>query len=324
MKSRFSLSRFALCFAALTAATAASAAGYPDKPITFVVPYTPGGATDAVARIIGHKLSERLGQLVIVDNRPGAGGNIGSASVAKAPADGYTMLLATTANAINESLYTKLPFDTRKSFTPVTQLVALPNVLIVNSSVPATSVKELIALAKAKPGQLNYASAGMGSSTHLAAELFKSMAQVDIVHVVYKGSSPALADLRGGQVHMMFDNMPSALPQLDGGKLRALAVTGTKRSLSLPNVPTVAESGLPGYETVAWHGVVLPAGAPKEVVTRLHDEIVKVLAMPDVKERLRVLGIEPVGSTPEQFDAHIRSEITKWAKVVKASGARVD
>jgi tripartite-type tricarboxylate transporter receptor subunit TctC len=311
----------------LLAATAASAfaADYPTKPIRLVVPFAAAGTTDFLARAIAQKLGQNLGTTVIVDNRPGAGGNIGSDIVAKSDPDGYTLLLGTVGtHAINASLYKKMPYDTVKDFAPITLVASVPNIVVVNPSVPAKSIKELLALAKSKPGQLSFASSGNGSSIHLSGELFKSMAGVDMLHVPYKGSGPAVADLVGGQVNLMFDNMPSSLPHVKSGRLRAIAVTSAKRSPAAPDLPTIAESGVPGYEAVAWFGVLAPAGTPPAIVKKLNAEIIKVLKSPDVAERLSSQGAEPVSNTPEQFSAYIKSEMAKWAKVIKASGAQVD
>jgi tripartite-type tricarboxylate transporter receptor subunit TctC len=314
----------ALALAATSWTQGALTADFPTESIRLVVPYTAGGATDSVARIVAQQLTQRLGQTVVVDNRPGAGGNIGTQFVATALPDGYTLLFATTANAINESLYKKLPFDFRKDFLPVSQLVELPNVLITNNQVPYKSVQELIAAAKAKPEALSYASAGTGTSTHLAAELFKSMAKVEILHVAYKGSAPAMTDLRGGRVQLMFDNLPSALAQIKAGTVRPLGVTGLQRSPQLPDVPTIATSGVPDYVAVAWHGIAAPARTPADIVSKLSTEIGEVLRMPEVVKQIEGLGAVPVSSTPEQFRRHIDKEIVKWGKVVQSSGATVD
>lgn len=307
------------------AASVAFAQGYPSKPVRMVVPFPPGGTTDILARAVGQKLSEAWGQQVVIDNRPGAGGNIGTDIVAKAPADGYTLLMGTVGtHAINASLYAKLPFDPIKDFAPVALVASVPNVLVVNATIPATSVKELIALAKSKPGQLNFASSGNGTSIHLSGELFKSMTGTSILHIPYKGSSPALADLIGGQTNMMFDNLPSSMGHIKSGKLRALAVTSAKRSPALPDVPTIAEAGVAGYEASSWFGVLAPAGTPKEIVAKINADIVKALGVPEIKERLSSQGAEPVGNTPEQFAAYIGTELVKWAKVVKDSGAKIE
>jgi tripartite-type tricarboxylate transporter receptor subunit TctC len=309
------------------AATApgALAADYPNKPIRLIVPFAAGGTTDFLARAVAQKLGQNMGASIVVDNRPGAGGNIGSDIVAKSEPDGYTLLLGTVGtHAINASLYKKMPYDTVKDFAPISLIASVPNILVANPKVPANNVKELLALAKSKPGELSFASSGNGSSIHLSGELFKSMAGVDMMHVPYKGSGPAVTDLVGGQVNMMFDNMPSSLPHVKAGRLKALAVTSAKRSPAMPNLPTIAESGVPGYEATAWFGLLAPAGTPPAVVKKLNTELVKVLKSPDVIERLSSQGAEPVSDTPEQFAAYIKSEMAKWAKVVKSSGAQID
>ncbi len=313
-------------FGALGAALAASALaqGYPAKPVKVVVPYPPGGPTDIVARVVSHKLAEQTGQQFLVENRAGAGGNIGAEAVARAPADGYTLLVATTAHAINPSLFKQLGYDLQKDFAPVSQLTGGPLVIVTHPSLPAKNVKELIALAKTKPGGLNYASSGNGQSTHLSAELFSSMAGIKMNHVPYKGSAPALTDVIGGQADLMFDTMLSAMPQVKTGKLRALAVTSAARSSAAPELPTVAESGLPGYEAIAWNGLLAPAGTPKDVVAKLNAEVKKALEVPEVKERFAAQGFGAAWRPPEQYAAFIQSELAKWAKVVKASGATLD
>ena len=311
--------------AILAVAAPAQAQSYPDKPIKLVVPFAPAGATDVLARIVGQKLSELEKQPVIVDNRAGAGGNIGSDAVAKAAPDGYTLLMgAVGTHAINVSLYKKMPYDPVKDFIPVVLVATVPNVLVVPASLPVNSVKELIAYGKANPGKLNFGSSGNGTSIHLSGELFKSMTGVDMQHVPYKGSGPATVDLLSGQVQMMFDNLPSAMPNIKSGKLKALAVTSAKRSPSLPDVPTIAEAGVPGYEAPSWFGILVPKGTPPEIVAKLNTDINKILAMPDTKKKFLEQGAEPAGGTPEQFAALINSEIPKWAKVVKASGAQID
>ena len=306
-------------------ASAQGAASYPIKPIKIVVPFPPGGATDIMARAIGFELQKALGQSVIIENKPGAGGNSGADLVAKSPADGYTLVMGTVGtHAINMSLYAKMPYDAVKDFEPVVLVAGVPNLLVVHPAVNAKTVSELTALAKAQPGKLNVASSGNGTSIHLSAELYKQMAGVDILHVPYKGSSPAVADLLGGQVQMMFDNMPVSLPHVKAGKLRALAVTSMKRSPALPDVPTMDEEGLKGFDATSWFGLLAPAGTPKDIVAKLNAASVKALASPEMRERLAAQGADPVGNSPEQFAAFIKSEIDKWAKIVKASGARVD
>ena len=305
-------------------ATSALAQGYPTKPAKVVVPYPPGGPTDIVARVVSQKLSEQTGQQFIVENRPGAGGNIGAEAVAKSPADGYTLLVATTAHAINPALFKSLGYNLVKDFAPVSQLTSGPLVIVANPSLPAKNVKELIALAKAKPGTLNYASSGNGQSTHLSAELFGAMAGVKMNHIPYKGSAPALTDVMGGQASLMFDTMLSAMPQVKNGKLKAIAVTSAARSPAAPDLPTVAESGLPGYEAIAWNGLLAPAGTPAEVVNKLNAELKKALDAPDVKDRFSAQGFGAAWNTREAFAKFIQAELDKWAKVVKVSGATLD
>lgn len=298
---------------------------YPSQPVRFVVPFAPGGTTDVLARLVGEKLSASLGQQFVIDNKPGAGGNIGTAQVAKAEPDGYTILMGTVGtHAINASIYPKLPYDPIKDFAPVTLVATVPNVLVVNLEVPASSVAELTALAKEKPGELNFASSGNGTSIHLSGELFKAMTGVDIVHVPYKGSGPAVVDLLGGQVQMMFDNLPSSAPQIQAGKLRALAVTSKERSPTLPDVPTMAEAGVPGYEALSWFGVLAPAGTPDAIVARLQAEIAKALADPAMRERFAELGAVPVGDTPAEFADFIGAETAKWAEVVQSAGIKLE
>jgi tripartite-type tricarboxylate transporter receptor subunit TctC len=290
-----------------------------------VVPFAAGGATDVLARLVGERLTASLGQQVVVDNRPGAGGNIGSDIVARAEPDGYTILMgAVGTHAINPSLYPKMPYDPVKDFAPVTLVASVPNVLVVNPEVPAKSVQELIDLAKAKPGELNFASSGNGTSIHLSGELFKAMTGTDIVHVPYKGSGPAVTDLLGGQVQMMFDNMPSSLPHVKAGKLRALGVTSAKRSPALPEVSTIAEAGVPGYDATSWFGILAPAGTPEPVVTRLQGAIVQALGEPEMRQRMADLGAEPVGDTPAEFGQFITAELAKWAKVVNDAGVKLE
>ena len=306
-------------------ASAQGAATYPTKPIKIVVPFPPGGATDILARAIGAELQKAFGQTVLIENKAGAGGNPGADMVAKSPPDGYTLVMATVGtHGINMSLYSKMPYDAVKDFEPITLVAGVPNLLVVHPSVAAKNVAELTALAKAQPGKLNVASSGNGTSIHMAAELYKLMAGVDILHVPYKGSSFALTDLLGGQVQLMFDNMPSALPHVKAGKLRALAVTSPKRSSALPDIPTMDEEGLKGFDATSWFGLLAPAGTPKDIIAKLNAAAVKALATPEMRERLASQGAEAVGNTPEQFATFIKAEIEKWAKIVKASGARVD
>jgi tripartite-type tricarboxylate transporter receptor subunit TctC len=300
------------------------AQNYPDKPVRVIVPFPAASATDVIARTIGQKLGEKWGQAVVVDNKPGAGGNLGTEIAAKAPADGYTILMGTVANTISSSLYKKLSYDFVKDFTPVTLVAATPLVLVANPSFPANNVKELIAYVKARPGQVNFGSGGIGTSNHLAGEMFKSMTGTDMVHVPYKGTPAAQSDLLSGQVSLMFDNIVAVMPHIKSGRMKAIAVTSPKRVSTLPNVPTVAESGVPGFDAMSWIGVLVPKGTPKKIVDKLNSDFVEAIAMPDVKERLSTGGAELAGSTPEQFAEHIRKETEKWAKAVKASGATAD
>jgi tripartite-type tricarboxylate transporter receptor subunit TctC len=323
----FGLGAVAIAAATLgiTPSDAWAQAAYPTKPITIIVPFSAGGTTDILARVVGLHVGQTLGQPVIVDNRAGAGGNIGTQAVARAPADGYTLLMGTVGtHAINQSLYKKLPFDPIKDFTPLSRVAMVPNLLVANPAQPYKNVRELIAYGKANPGKINFASSGSGTSIHLSGELFKQMTQIDMQHVPYKGSAPALADLIGGQTAIMFDNMPSVMPHVKAGKLRALAVTTARRSPALPDVPTVAESGVPGYDTSSWFGLLAPAGTPADVVGKLNAAILKALADPGVKTKLAEQGAEPHPEKPEQFAAFIGSETAKWGKVVKESGASVD
>ena len=306
-----------LASAAAIASAADSAPAYPSKPVRVIAASSPGSAVDIVARIIAQKLSENLGQQVIVDNRAGAGGNLGAELAAKAPPDGYTLFMGTPAHAINTGLYRKLNYDLVRDFAPVTQVTTGAYMVVVHPSLPVKTLKELAALARAKPGQLNYASAGAGNATHLAGELFKSLTRTSIEHVPYKGSGPAMTDLMGGQVQIMFPNLTQALPQVKTGRIRALAVTSEKRSPSAPDVPTGVEAGVPGYVVTSWFGVLVPAATPRELVNRLNAELAQTLKVPDVRERLAADGAEPRLSTPEQFGAFIKTEIDKWAKVIR-------
>ncbi len=303
----------------------AAAQDFPAKPITIVVPFSAGGTTDILARVIGQGLQKELGQSVVVDNRAGAGGNIGGALAAKAPADGYTLFMGTVGtHAINEALYKKMPFDPVKDFAPLTRVANVPNLLVANPKQPFKTVQELIAYAKAHPGEVNFGSSGSGSSIHLSGELFKTMAKVDMVHVPYKGSAPAVTDLLGNQIGIMFDNMPSAIQHVRAGKLRPIAVTTAQRSPELPDVPTIAEAGVPGYEATSWFGLYAVAGTPQPVLDKLHAALAKVLNQADVKQKIAEQGGEVVVETPAQFAAFMKAETAKWGKVVKESGARAD
>jgi len=307
------------------AGVTAAAQAWPSKPIKWIVPFAPGGTTDILARTVSEKLSPALGVPVVVDNKPGAGGGVGAELVARAAPDGYTIMGGTiSTHAINASLYKDLPYDPVKDFVPITMIARVPNMLVVNPGVPAKDVGELIVLLKANPGKYTFASSGNGTSQHLSGELFKTMAGVDMQHIPYKGSPPALQDVVGGQVTMTFDNITTAWPLAKAGKLRALAVTTAKRSDIALDVPTLAESGLPGFEVGSWQGVFAPAGTPPAIVKRLNAEIVKILAMPDVREKLGALGAEIVADSPEDFAVIVKAEVAKWFDVVKKSGAKVD
>ncbi|WP_287879809.1 tripartite tricarboxylate transporter substrate binding protein [Acidovorax sp.] len=304
---------------------AALAQTYPTKPISIVVPFSAGGTTDILARLVGQYLSTELGQPVVVENKAGAGGNIGGQYAAKAAADGYTLFMGTVGtHAINASLYKKMPFDPIKDFAPLTRVANVPNLLVVNPKQPFKTVPEMIAYAKANPGKINFGSPGNGASPHLSGELFKSLAKVDLTHIPYKGSAPAVTDLLGNQIAIMFDNMPSVIPHVRSGKLRAIAITTSKRSAELPDVPTIAEAGVPGYEAMSWFGMFAPAATPKPVLDKLTGALAKVLANPEVKKKIADQGGEPVNETPAQFATFIKSESAKWGKVVKESGASLD
>jgi tripartite-type tricarboxylate transporter receptor subunit TctC len=304
-------------------ASACAQAQYPAKPIHLIIPYPPGGPTDIIGRALGQKLGDALGQAVIVENRGGAGASIGADFVAKAAPDGYTLLIGTTgSHTINPAIYSKLPYDPVRDFAPVTLLATYCNVLVVAPDLPVKNVKQLIELAREKPGAITFGSAGNGSSNHLSGELLASMAGVRLQHVPYKGSAPALIDVMAGQTNFMFDILSTSLPQIKAGKVRAIAWSGPARSPLIPEVPTVAESGLPGYEVVGWFGLFAPAGTPRDIVNRLNAETVKILKLPEMKEKLT--GYDPASSTPEQLAAIIKSDIATWAKVVKDSGAHVD
>ena len=303
--------------------SSALAQQYPNRPLRIVVPLS-AGAADTLSRTIAAKLTERWGQPVIVENRPGAGTTLGTDLVAKAPADGYTLLMATFSHAVNATFYRKLPYDTLKDFAAVTLVASAPNILEVHPSVEAKNVAELIAMAKAQPGKLNFASAGNGSSSHLAGELFKSLTGVQVVHVPYKGAAPAMNDVLGGRVEMTFDPLPSSLAHLKAGKLRPLAVTTTSRSAALPDVPTMAEAGVAGYELNGWSGLLVHAGTPKEIVRALNQEIVAIIKAPDLRERFTGLGFDIVGNAPEQFQAFLEAEVVKWGKVVRDANVHAD
>ena len=300
------------------------AQSYPSKPIRLVLPYPPGGGTDVIARPLAQKLTEQLGQQVIVDNRGGAGGNIGMEFVAKSPADGYTLLFALTAQyAVNLSLYPKLPYDPVRDYAPISLLANAPYLLVVHPALPAKSVAELVALVKARPGQLSYSSSGNGSGAHLAGEMLRSLARVEIVHVPYKGAGPAMPDLIAGQVQLSFITYTAAGPHIKTGRLRALGVTTAKRSPTLPDLPAIGET-VAGYDSAVWYGFAAPAGTPLEIVSKLNAEVLRVLAAPDFRSRITLEAVSPIGSTPEEFGSFMKSEIVRWAKVVKDSGAKVD
>ena len=296
------------------------AATYPDKPIRIIVPYPPGGFNDTLARTVGAKLQAAWGQPVTVENRPGGGTLIGTDAAAKAAPDGHTLFITPFAFAVNQSIFKKLPYDPVKDFAPITLAASTPNLLVVSTALPATSVKELIAQAKARPATIAYASTGIGSSNHLSMELFKQMVGVDITHVPYKGSAPAVTDLLGGQVGVMFDNIPNVIQHVKAGKLRALAVTTPMRSPHVPDVPTVAESGVPGYEVGVWFGFAAPAATPAPIIAKLNAEIVAILKTAEVRDKFSAQGVDVIGSTPEQFAAHLREQSARWAKVVREAG----
>jgi tripartite-type tricarboxylate transporter receptor subunit TctC len=309
-----------MALAAAAAASGAHAADYPAKPIRLIVPFSPGGSNDIMARLAAHDFTASLGQQVIVDNRPGASGIVGTELASKASPDGYTLLMMSLTFTVNPSLYRKLPYDTLKDFIPVSLIASAPLMLVVNPSLPAKSVTDLIGYAKANPGKLNFGSGGRGTTPHLAGEMLKAMAGLQMTHVPYKGGGPALADLVGGQIQLMLENIPSTLPFVKAGKLRALAVSGKKRSPLVPDLPTLDEAGLKGYEIVGWNGLFFPARTPPAIVKTIHAQTVKMLSRPEVKERLATLGAEPVGNSPAEFAAFIRAEIAKWARIVKQAG----
>jgi tripartite-type tricarboxylate transporter receptor subunit TctC len=306
------------------AAVATQAQTYPNRAVRLVVPYVPGGGTDFTARVIAPKLSEALGQQVVVENRPGGGTNIGSDLVARAAPDGYTLLMAGAANAINMSLYDKPPYDTLRDFAPVSLSVKGANVLLVHPSLPVKSLKELLALARAQPGKLNYASSGIGSANHMAGELLKLVAKVNITHVPYKGNAPALTDLIGGHVEILISGVPAVIGQIKNGRVRAIAIASLKRFPALPETPTIDESGLRGFEATTWFGVMAPVKTPREIVNRLNTDLARIVAAPDVRERFIGDGVEPVGGSTELFAAFVREEIDKYAKVVKAAAIKAE
>jgi tripartite-type tricarboxylate transporter receptor subunit TctC len=316
---------FALATAAYAQSTSTSSGqAYPVKPVRIVVPYAPGGGVDIVARAVGQELTKRLGQTILVENRTGAGGNVGSEFVAKATPDGYTLLMASPANTINPSLYTRMPYDPSRDLVPVALIGSVPTVLIANKSLPVQNVKELVALARAQPGALIYGSGGSGTTEHLAGEMFKGAARVNMLHVPYKGGAQVMTDLLGGQIALMFVNQLAALPNVNAGKLKALAVASAERSTALPNVQTFAEAGYPDLKISVWWGVMGPSAMPKDIVAHLNREIVAALSSAEMKERLQAMSAKPIGGTPEEFAKFFADETTRWARVVKASGARVD
>ena len=319
------LPRACVAAVAMTFASGAPAQAYPAKAVRIVVPFPPGGTSDILARTIGPRLTAEWGQPVVVDNRPGAAGNIAAEHVARSLGDGYTLFITTVGiHAIHPSLYSKLPFDTIRDFTPITNLVMLPTVLTVHPSIPVRTVKELIALAKKRPGDLEYSSAGSGSQPHLTAEMFKTMAGVNLLHVPYKGAAQQLTDLVAGHVAATFATAPSAVPFIKSGQMRAIGVSSGKRASALPDVPTIAEAGVPGYEAVGWNGMVGPANMPAPVLEKVHSTVVRIFQMPDVSGRMTALAADPVTTTPAEFGAYIKAEAGKWAKVVKATGAKAE
>ena len=316
--------RSALCVICACVLSPAFAQSYPLKPIRMIVPYPPGGPVDLIARPLAQKLTEAWGQPALLDARPGGGATIGTDLVAKAPGDGYTLLLTTAQHTINPAVYPKLPFDTARDFAPVSLFVAAPLLLVAHPSLPVKNVRDLITLAKARPGQLLYGSAGNGSAFHMAGELFKVMAQIDMTHVPYKGGAPATADLVGGHVSLVFNSIVVAIPHVQSGRLRALGVTTAKRSSLVPELPTLAETDLAGYEVETWYGALAPASTPREIVDRLSSEMDRALNLPDIRERIRTQGAEVRGGKPEAFAARIASDLPKWAKVAKAANVKVD
>lgn len=320
--TKLHIGHFTVAGALTLAVPVAFAQPYPWKPIRLIVPFAPGGSNDTMSRIVGQKLGENLGQQVVVDNRAGAGGNIGSEIVARSTPDGHTLLMGSSPLAVNASLFRKLPFDPVKDFAPVELVAGTNYVLVDHPSVPANSVKELIALAKKKPGQLNYSSGGVGSPLHLAAELFKAMTGTQMTHVPYKGGVPAVAAVLGTETQLVFGSLVTVLPHVKAGRLRALGVTSAQRSTLIPELPTIAEAGVPGYELINWYGLLAPAGTPHAAIARLNEHIARILQLPDVRDKLLSQGLEPLGGTPQQFAAYLRADVAKWAKVIKELGLR--
>ncbi|GAA6119157.1 tripartite tricarboxylate transporter substrate binding protein [Acidovorax sp. FG27] len=302
----------------------ADAAAWPAKPIRWVVPFPPGGAMDVIARTLGERAGRALGQPFVIENRPGAGGNIGADAVAKSPADGYTIMITSIGMATNKALYAKLSYDPAKDFAPISLLAVVPNVLVVNANSPDKTVADVIAHAKREPGKLTYASAGNGTSIHLAGEVFASMAGLNLLHVPYKGSGPAVTDMLGGQVDLMFDSITSAAPHIQSGKLRALGVTSARRSATLPNVPTIAEAGVPGYEVSPWFAVFAPAGTPAPIVQKINAALLDAMKQPDTQARFDAIGAQPIGSTPAELAAHVDKEMARWGKLIKERNIRMD
>ena len=307
---------------ALTVCTAAGAQDYPLKPVRLIVPFAPGGGTDLSARIIAQKLGESFGANFVVDNRPGAAGIVGTEMLARSKPDGYVLVVVSSSHAINPAMYPKLPYDTARDFAPVSLLLSGPALLVVHPSLPAKNARELIALAKSRPGLLTFASAGHGTPPHMGGELFKALAGIDITHIPYKGNGPAYTDLMAGQVSIMFPNIATAMPYAKTGRMRALGVGGRQRSAIAPEIPTIAESGLPGYEMSSWFGLLAPAGTPAPIVTRLQQEIARIFKQADVREKLLAQGVEPVGGTPQEFAAFLNAETAQWTKVIRASGLK--
>jgi len=324
MNGKIHQRHLALVCALLPAWPASAAEAYPDKPIRLIVPQPPGGTSDILARVLALKLAENLRQQIIIDNRAGASGTIGTDLAAKSPPDGYTLVLVYTTHATTPGIYGKLPYDPVADFAPITLAAAAPLLLVVHPKIPVTSVKELIAYAKTRPGELNFCSAGNGSGSHLAGELFNTMTGVKLTHITYKGSGLAITELIGGQVQLMFAGIVPIDPHVKSGRVRSIAVSSAKRSVAIPQVPTIAESGLPGFEVVGWYGVLAPARTPHPIVVRLHNELVKILQTQDIRDRLLSEGAEPVGNTPAEFTAFIKTDIGRWAKVIKAAGAKLD